>query len=158
MLLTHNYILAEFVPSCQTRGLNRVHVLALVAGLLNNEDVEIVWADEALRRSALSLLQRRPDKTYSLCDAMNFVLTRQRGITEALTTDRYFEQEGFVRLLKPWEHLPAAIVSRPWTPRTLRVERLHGMLGHLHGAMRRERRWTHKHQYISSAVCRFMPG
>ncbi len=101
MLLTYNYILAEFVPLCQTRGLNRVHVLAFVAGLLNNEGVEIVWVDEALRRSALSLFQRRPDKTYSLCDAVSFVLMRQRGITEALTTDRHFEQEGFVRLLRP---------------------------------------------------------
>jgi predicted nucleic acid-binding protein len=26
---------------------------------------------------------------------------RQRGITEALSTDRHFEQEGFIRLLQP---------------------------------------------------------
>ncbi len=41
------------------------------------------------------------DKTYSLCDAVSFVLMRLEGITEALTTDHHFEQEGFVRLLKP---------------------------------------------------------
>ena len=41
------------------------------------------------------------DKTYSLCDAVSFLLMRERGITEALTTDRHFEQEGFVRLLQP---------------------------------------------------------
>ena len=28
------------------------------------------------------------------------VIMRERGITEALTTDRHFEQEGFVRLLR----------------------------------------------------------
>lgn len=56
--------------------------------------------DEALHRSALALLQSRPDKTYSLCDAVSFVLMRHYNITEALTTDRHFEQEGFVRLLK----------------------------------------------------------
>ncbi|MEO1353607.1 MAG: VapC toxin family PIN domain ribonuclease, partial [Cyanobacteria bacterium J06635_15] len=28
-------------------------------------------------------------------------LMRQRGMTDALTTDRHFEQEGFVRLLPP---------------------------------------------------------
>jgi len=44
-------------------------------------------------------LEHRPGKTYSLCDAVSFVLMRQRGITEALTTDRQFEQEGFRRPL-----------------------------------------------------------
>ena len=41
----------------------------------------------------------RPDKTYSLCDAISFVLMRRQGIQEALTTDRHFEQEGFRKLL-----------------------------------------------------------
>jgi len=47
------------------------------------------------------MLLDRLDKTYSLCDAVSFVLMRERELTEALTTDRHFEQEGFVRLLKP---------------------------------------------------------
>jgi predicted nucleic acid-binding protein len=45
-------------------------------------------------------LSDRQDKTYSLCDAVSFVLMRQRKMTDALTTDRHFEQEGFVRLLR----------------------------------------------------------
>jgi uncharacterized protein len=49
----------------------------------------------------MQLLVARQDKTYSLCDAVSFVLMRQRSITEALTTDRHFEQEGFIRLLQP---------------------------------------------------------
>lgn len=99
--LTHSYVLAEFVPLCHARRLNRPRVLAFAADLLDDPHVELVWVDEPLHRSALSLLQARPDKTYSLCDAVSFVLMRQRGITDALTTDRHFEQEGFVRLLKP---------------------------------------------------------
>lgn len=42
----------------------------------------------------------RLDKSYSLCDAISFLVMRQRGLSEALTTDHHFEQEGFVRLLK----------------------------------------------------------
>lgn len=99
--LTHSYVLAEFVPLCHARGLTRMRVLAFAADVLDNPHVEIVWVDESLHRSALSLLQARLDKTYSLCDAVSFVLMRQRGITDALTTDRHFEQEGFVRLLRP---------------------------------------------------------
>jgi predicted nucleic acid-binding protein len=57
---------------------------------------DLVWVDEPLHREALSLLFARPDKAYSLCDAVSFVVIRQRGIGDALTTDRHFEQEGFV--------------------------------------------------------------
>jgi predicted nucleic acid-binding protein len=55
---------------------------------------------ETLHRRALEVLLARLDKTYSLCDAVSFVLMRERGIMEALTTDRHFEQEGFRRLLR----------------------------------------------------------
>jgi predicted nucleic acid-binding protein len=41
----------------------------------------------------------RLDKDYSLCDAVSFLLMRARGLTDALTTDKHFEQEGFRRLL-----------------------------------------------------------
>lgn len=68
--------------------------------MLSNPDIETVWIDESLNREAVELLIARPDKSYSLCDAVSFVLMRQRGITKALTTDRHFEQEGFVRLLQ----------------------------------------------------------
>lgn len=47
----------------------------------------------------MALLMARPDKASFQCDAVSFILMRQRRITEALTTDRHFEQEGFQRLL-----------------------------------------------------------
>ncbi len=100
-IVTHAYVLAEFVPLCQTRGLNRSKALSFAAELFDNRLVEIVWVEEVLHRAAHALLQARMDKTYSLCDAVSFVLMRERGITDALTTDHHFEQEGFVRLLKP---------------------------------------------------------
>lgn len=46
-------------------------------------------------------MQKRIDKNYSLCDAVSFVIMNDREISEALTTDKHFEQENFVRLLKP---------------------------------------------------------
>jgi len=99
--LTHSYVLAEFIALCQARGLNRIRVLDFSADLLDSPHVEVVWVDETLHRSALTLLQERLDKTYTLCDAVSFVLMRERGIAEALTTDHHFEQEGFTRPLKP---------------------------------------------------------
>ncbi len=99
--LTHNYVLAEFVPLARVRGLPRSRVLAYTQRALTAQDIGLVWVDEALHQRAVDLLLARADKTYSLCDAVSFVLMRVRGIIKALTTDRHFEEEGFARLLKP---------------------------------------------------------
>jgi predicted nucleic acid-binding protein len=97
--LTHSYVLAEFVALALIRRFSRLATLTFVSDLLENPDIEVVWVDELLHRKAVELLMARQDKTYSLCDAVSFVLMRQHGIIEALTTDRHFEQEGFQRLL-----------------------------------------------------------
>jgi uncharacterized protein len=99
--LTHSYVIAEYVALANARRFPRSSVLDFVVDLLDNPDIETVWVDERLHRDAIQLLTVRQDKTYSLCDAVSFVLMHQRGIVDALTTDRHFEQEGFVRLLRP---------------------------------------------------------
>lgn len=99
--LTHSVVLSEFVPLCHSRGLNRMDSLSFASDLVGDPDIELVWVDETLTRAGLSLLQSRLDKTYSLCDAISFVLMRHYGITEALTTDHHFAQEGMLRLLEP---------------------------------------------------------
>ena len=98
--LTHNYIIAEYVALTNARRFPRASVLEFVVDLLDNPDIETVWVDESIHRAAVEFLTLRQDKTYSLCDAVSFILMRQRSVSEALTTDRHFEQEGFVRLLK----------------------------------------------------------
>ncbi|MDF5722403.1 MAG: VapC toxin family PIN domain ribonuclease [Rhizonema sp. PD37] len=99
--LTHNYIIAEYVALANARRFSRSSVLNFVVDLLGSPDIETVWVDEPLHRAAVELLIVRQDKTYSLCDAVSFVLMRQCEVTKALTTDQHFEQEGFVRLLQP---------------------------------------------------------
>lgn len=99
--LTHSYVLDEFVSLAQARKLSREAALDFSERLLDDIDIETVWVDETRHRDALALLRARSDKAYTLCDAVSFALMRERGITEALTTDRHFEQEGFVRLLIP---------------------------------------------------------
>ncbi len=99
--LTHSYVLAEFSTLAYQRGLSRSASREFVHRLLNSPSVQIVWVNDTLHRQALDLLEARPDKAYSLCDAVSFVLMRQRGIVEALTTDHHFAQEGFNRLLTP---------------------------------------------------------
>jgi uncharacterized protein len=98
--ITTNYILAEYVALGLVRGLPRSGVLKVSSEILRDRSVEIIWIDESLHLRSVELLLSRTDKTYSLCDAVSFVLMRNRSISQSLTTDKHFEQEGFTRLLK----------------------------------------------------------
>jgi len=60
----------------------------------------MVYVNKTLNQQALDLLRRRVDKSWSLCDAVSFVLMHDFEVHEALTTDHHFEQAGFTRLLK----------------------------------------------------------
>ena len=99
--LTHSYVLAELVALAQARGLPRRPVLEFLEGVMDGLFVDVVYVDEELHREAVDLLSRRLDKTYSLCDAVSFLVMEARGMIEALTTDHHFEQAGFVRLIHP---------------------------------------------------------
>ncbi len=46
-----------------------------------------------------ALYKARPDKEYSLTDCISMEAMRQEGISEILTNDAHFTQEGFTVLL-----------------------------------------------------------
>ena len=49
--------------------------------------------------AGLALYKARPDKGYSLVDCISMETMRREGITEVLTHDAHFTQEGFTILL-----------------------------------------------------------
>ncbi len=50
-------------------------------------------------RAGFALDQSRSDKQYSLTDCISMETMRQHGVTEILTHDKHFTQEGFTILL-----------------------------------------------------------
>lgn len=98
--ITHSYVIAELVALSEARKYNRMATLEFVSDLLADGEIEIIWVDEVLNLQALQLLKSRIDKSWSLCDAVSFILMEANGITEALTTDHHFEQAGYVQLLE----------------------------------------------------------
>lgn len=98
--LTTSYVLAEYTALAHIRGVPRREIIKFSHLILEDETVGIIWVDETLHRQSVALLRERTDKNYSLCDAVSFVIMRERGIAESLTTDKHFRQEGFVRLLE----------------------------------------------------------
>lgn len=57
---------------------------------------ESIHAARAGKARALFFRFRDKDKSYSFTDCTRFVVMRELGLREALTTDRHFVQAGFV--------------------------------------------------------------
>ena len=50
--------------------------------------------------AGLRLYEQRNDKGYSLVDCISMTTMRRQGISEVLTNDRHFIQEGFSVVLR----------------------------------------------------------
>jgi predicted nucleic acid-binding protein len=50
--------------------------------------------------AGLRLYEQRSDKAYSLVDCISMTTMRRHGISEVLTNDHHFTQEGFKVVLK----------------------------------------------------------
>ena len=62
--------------------------------------VEIVPLTEELYAKAFALYEARPDKEWGMVDCISFVVMRERGIADALTSDEHFRQAGFLPLMR----------------------------------------------------------
>ncbi len=58
-----------------------------------------VVVDERRMREALDRYDQRSDKTWGLVDCSTMLIMEEFGATEAFTSDRHFQQAGFVALL-----------------------------------------------------------
>jgi predicted nucleic acid-binding protein len=66
-----------------------------VRALLSDTRVVLIPATHELFLEGFALYEQRPDKAYSLTDCMSMQIMRREGLTEVLTNDRHFSQEGF---------------------------------------------------------------
>jgi len=71
-----------------------------VLRLLRNPAVRVHEQSRSSFVSGLGLYLARPDKGYSLTDCISMETMRREGISEVLTNDRHFEQEGFRALFR----------------------------------------------------------
>jgi predicted nucleic acid-binding protein len=59
----------------------------------------VVNPDEGLLASTKQLIRRQAEQGYSFVDCLSFCVMKERGITQALTTDAHFRKAGFSPLL-----------------------------------------------------------
>jgi predicted nucleic acid-binding protein len=71
----------------------------LLDSLEEDPNVEVIPLSEELYKRAFQLYRERPDKEWGLTDCISFVVMKDRGLMNALTTDEHFKQAGFNALL-----------------------------------------------------------
>ena len=99
-LVTTEWVLAEFLAFFSAAGATtRRRAAERTRSILQSPTVQVHAPDQALFQDGLALYERRLDKAYSLTDCISMHVMRRDGLTEVLTNDRHFTQEGFRILL-----------------------------------------------------------
>jgi predicted nucleic acid-binding protein len=102
LLVTTEEVLTEFLNTFARHGeaLRRAAIASLAA-IRTSPHVRVLAQTPGSFARAVDLYTQRPDKSYSLTDCVSMNAMREDGITEVLTNDHGFEQEGFVVLIQP---------------------------------------------------------
>jgi uncharacterized protein len=99
-IFTTDEVLVEFLTFFSADPWQRGRAAATVRRLLNKPEVRVVAQSRKSFLSGMQLYEARPDKGYSLTDCISMATMRREGLTEVLTNDRHFEQEGFRALFR----------------------------------------------------------
>ena len=99
-VVTTDEVLTELLAYCSSYPQLRREVSAAVLHLQSDPDIRIIPQTPASFLDGPGLYNARPDKAYSLTDCISMIAMRRAGLTEALTHDRHFEQEGFRALFR----------------------------------------------------------
>ena len=95
-VFTTDAVLAEVLAALSAGGAHlRDAAVALVDDLHNDPQVRVEEVTRGLFLDGVSLYRARPDKEYSLTDCISMQVMRREGLTEVLTNDHHFTQEGF---------------------------------------------------------------
>ena len=99
-LITTRAVILEIGDALSSSGF-REAAIKLLTSLENDPNfVEIIPISEGLYQRGFQLYRTRPDKEWGVTDCISFIVMQDRGMTEALTTDKHFQQAGFRALLR----------------------------------------------------------
>lgn len=110
-IVTTDAVLTEYLNALAAKGgtLRQAAIKSMDA-ILANPAVTVVAHTRKAFLDGFALYKARPDKGYSLTDCFSMMLMQKRKITQVLTTDRHFEQEGFVLIMAtPVRHKSSAM-------------------------------------------------
>jgi predicted nucleic acid-binding protein len=98
-IITTDEVLTEFLNALSGTGpAGRAYAATTVHDIRNDPNVDVLPQTRADFDSAVALYEARPDKDYSLTDCRSMLALRALGLSEVLTNDHHFNQEGFTIL------------------------------------------------------------
>jgi predicted nucleic acid-binding protein len=99
-IVTTDAVLTEYLNAFTEKGpVARQAAILCVEAILDDSSVTVLPLSRGSFQRGFALYKARPDKGYSLTDCLSMTIMRSRRIRHALTTDRHFEQEGFIPLM-----------------------------------------------------------
>ena len=98
-IVTSEFILLE-VSNHLSAGRSRLSLGPFLHSIRDDPQTNVVPLSSELMNRAIVLYLARQDKTWSLTDCTSFIIMADRGIADALTADRHFEQAGLSALLR----------------------------------------------------------
>lgn len=100
-LLTSGLVLTEVLTYFSAKGSSmRPRAARFARETLADSAIHVLPQDRESLIAGIELYELRPDKDYRLVDCVSMQIMRDHGISEVLTHDHHFEQEGFVALLR----------------------------------------------------------
>ncbi len=95
-LLTTDEVLSEFLAALSKGGEHlRRQASRMVRAMLANPNVKVLPQSRDSFLTGLKLYEQRPDKAYSLTDCISMNAMNSESVSEVLTNDDHFAQEGF---------------------------------------------------------------
>ena len=100
-LVTTDEVLTEYLTffAAAPEAMRREAAVS-VRNILASPAIRVIPQSRASFLAGLDLYIQRPDKGYSLTDCISMQTMRREGLTDVLTNDRHFEQEGFRALFR----------------------------------------------------------
>ena len=100
-IVTTQLVLNEVLnPGSGTTRTQRLAAVLMVDEISRNHRISVEPQTSAQFVEAFEWMRHRLDKEWSITDCASFLVMQERGITEALTSDRHFEQAGYIALLR----------------------------------------------------------
>ena len=100
-LFTTQEVLTEFLDSVSGNEYTRQVGVRVVEDIYRDPDITIFPQSSESFDKGFELYRNRMDKGYSLVDCISMNTMEEFGITQVLTSDHHFEQEGrFVALMR----------------------------------------------------------
>ena len=99
-IVTADEVVTELLTLLAGASHLRYRATVAVQAILDDPSIRVLPQTRESFLAGFRLYCNRPDKACSLPDCISMCAMHQKGITDVLTNDRHFEQEGFRALFR----------------------------------------------------------